>query len=135
MFEVTWRVLADDDDDWQLMRVLYAYFLKRPFELIYVGKAWGTTVRSRLTASDKSSFWRAYNRTYGERIPDVMVGEVLLESGSRFTKELLADIESLIIQREKPWGNIQSTRTRISRPGMRVMCTGAWRWKREYRDR
>src|SRR5437867_4442662 len=117
------------------MRVLYAYFVARPVELLYVGKAWGTTVSSRVTANDKGAFWRDFERTYGNREPRVMLGDVILEPGTRFTRELLADIESLIIRREQPWGNIQSTRTRISRPGMRVICSGAWKWKREYRDR
>jgi hypothetical protein len=134
VLEVEWRILQDDDPDWQLMRVLYAYFLRRPFELLYVGKAWGTTVSSRLTASDKMAFWKDFYRVYGKREPSVMLGEVFYETGSRFTQQLLADIESLIIKRERPWGNIQSRRSRIARPGMRVRCFGAWKWKREYRD-
>src|SRR2546428_821392 len=126
VLEVEWRTLQEDDDpDWQSTRVLYAYFLARPVELLYVGKAWGTTISSRLTADDKRAFWRDFDRVYGKRDPSVMLGEVFLERGSRFTGQLLADIESLIIKREKPWGNIQSTRTRIARPGMRVRCTGA----------
>jgi hypothetical protein len=135
VFEVEWRILQIEDPEWQSRRVLYAYFLRRPIELLYVGKAWGTTVSARLTANDKDAFWSDFEREYGDIEPNVMLGDVMLVPGSRFTRELLADIESLIIQREKPWGNIQSTRSRITRPGMRVLCTGAWKWKREYRDR
>ena len=44
----------------------------------------------------------------------------------RYNPEKLADVESLLIKRLRPRGNIMSINTRISRPGIRVLCDGNW---------
>jgi len=65
----------------------------------------------------------------------VLIGEVSLPIGESLTRELLYDIETLLISVEKPWGNIQSRNSRIRRPGMHVKCTGKWLGKRKiYKD-
>lgn len=51
-------------------------------------------------------------------------GELESPMGTRLTGQLLADVESLLIYQEQPWGNIQSRISRNSRPGMRVHCSG-----------
>jgi hypothetical protein len=55
-----------------------------------------------------------------------VVGELGLGEGQRLTKQLLEDVESLLIYRLQPWGNIRSSISRISRPGMIVRCRGSW---------
>ncbi len=42
------------------------------------------------------------------------------------TRQLLVDVESLLIYEVKPWGNIQAQSSRIQRPGLMVECRGAW---------
>lgn len=44
----------------------------------------------------------------------------------RLTRELLSDIESLLICEVKPWGNIQCQLSRIARPGLKVVCGSDW---------
>ena|SRR3989442_456593 len=44
----------------------------------------------------------------------------------RFTGEMLSDLESLLIHRIKPPGNIQCLQGRTRRPGMTVKCEGDW---------
>jgi hypothetical protein len=52
----------------------------------------------------------------------VLVGE--FHYRDRLTRELVADVESLLIALLRPPGNISATCTRIARPGLRVRCTG-----------
>ncbi len=57
-------------------------------------------------------------------------GELELEEDRRLSSQLLADVESLLVMRLQPPGNISSTRSRIYRPGMRVKCAGDWPHRR-----
>jgi hypothetical protein len=64
-----------------------------------------------------------------------VVGLLELEKGHYRTNELLADVESLLIMRCQPYGNSSATRSRTSRPGLRVHCIGDWPLKRaSFRD-
>ena len=82
--------------------------------------------RSRLYGRHKNEFFRWLKQRYGSTRIRVLQGEVLLGHGQRLSRELLNDIESLLINQLKPLGNIAATRTRISRPGLRVRCTRDW---------
>jgi len=131
---VQWSDVGRDLDLWDLSRGLYSYLTTDAAEILYIGEVDGTTVRGRWNRSGKEGFWGDLEeRGIGEHV--VLVGEVLLDAGSRLTREFLADVESLLSKRIVPWGNIQSTRTRISRPGLRVRCEGDWPLqKREFLD-
>jgi hypothetical protein len=59
------------------------------------------------------------------------------EAAQKITRQLILDVESLLIHSIKPWGNIQSTQSRsISRPGLSVKCDGkVWPiGRRTFRD-
>ena len=120
---------------WSANRGLYAYVGPRN-EMLYIGKVDGTTVRQRWNRSGKETFWNDLER---ERVifkTAVIFGEIELETGSRLTRELLADIESLLIKKLQPWGNIQSRNTRIPRLGLHVRCAGSWPLqKRQFYDK
>lgn len=133
---VCWsRVLEKSDELWERSGVLYAYVARDNREILYIGKSDGTTVRQRWTRSAKEGFWDDLERQRAIFKHAVIVGEIGLEEGDRLTRELLADIESLLIKRILPWGNIQSCHSRISRPGLRVICGGDWPInKSEFRD-
>jgi hypothetical protein len=73
----------------------------------------------------KPEFWE-YLDQRGMDAHAVLVGDVELAPGRRLSRELLADIESLLIKRLRPAGNIQAIRSRISRPGLDVTCEGDW---------
>jgi hypothetical protein len=75
---------------------------------------------------DAHPYWRDSFCLYAYAHP----GQLLLQAGRRRSSELLADVESLLIKRLQPLGNIQCTESRISRPGMRVRCSGEWLSKR-----
>jgi len=137
IFEVEWAHLRDANDDrWTMTRALYAYKSPRDSEILYVGMAHGesSSVQNRLSGVHKRGFFEQLERERRIRDPRVMIGDVYYDG--RFTREMLADIESLLIYRLQPWGNIQSTVSRISRPGMIVRCSGrAWSHpQREFRD-
>lgn len=133
---VRWRRISRDSDPWWgLSRGLYAYVAPGAGEILYVGKVDGTTVRRRWPRSAKEDFWNDLERRRGIVQHAVLVGEIEVEEGRRLTRELLADIESLLINRVRPWANIQSRHSRISRPGLHVICEGDWPLRRqEFRD-
>jgi len=120
------RIRPNTDDLWRLCRVLYAYTTPDLREVLYVGKALTTTVAQRWDAADKSSFWHDLEIQRGIFGYQVIVGEPLLPLNCRFSRELLADMESLLVSSVEPWGNIQCQNSRICRPGLRVRCIGDW---------
>jgi len=131
---IQWCDLEDEDDGWQQTRCLYAYWASDG-ELLYVGKAWGKTVRERWQRSAKPHFWDDIERHRGVHEHTVGVGSIH-SGGQRLTHQLLADIESLLIHRLQPWGNLQSRLTRIKRVGLTVHCYGDWfNGYKSYRDR
>ncbi len=137
--EIEWTLIKDEDDEaWDWTNVLYAYTDPEDNEILYIGKAYGpsTSVLTRFRARDKNSLWKFLDKELEITEVNVLIGNIALEEGFRLTKQLIADIEGLLIYREDPCGNVQSTRSRgISRSGMRVKCTGDWPSQRLYIDR
>jgi hypothetical protein len=123
---VRWRIVSGDSDLWDYARVLYAYFTVDDKEILYVGKAGRKTVRERWNRSAKKQFWDDLERERNIHETIVRVGEICLCEGHKLSRELLVDVESLLIKRLRPWGNIRSSSSRISRPGLRVRCEGDW---------
>lgn len=131
LVRVHWDLIESDvDERWDWTRVLYAYTVPPRDEIVYIGKADGRTVRERWNRSSKEDFWKALEREQRMFRHGVLVGDLELEGGARLTRELLADIESSLIHRVQPWGNIQACYSRISRPGLRVLCFGKWPFAR-----
>lgn len=125
--EVTlhWDWLVDDGDPrWCYTRALYGYLRPISPELLYLGKVDGCSVRERWL--QKKDFWRDLEEQRGVFSHRVIVAEI--EATERLTRQLLGDIESLLIHHLQPWGNIQCIASRgISRPGMKIECRGsAW---------
>jgi len=132
---VHWRHLTPDDEGWNEVGCLYAYLAPRTREILYIGKAWNATVRARWNRSGKYAFWEDLERQRGIHKHSPLLGEIALRPRQRLTRELLPDIESLLIQQVQPWGNIQSRVTRISRPRFVVVCRGAWPTRKKvFRD-
>lgn len=122
---VNWALLNSNRDAlWGLRRVLYVWCHPETHRVLYVGKADYRSVRQRFSCPSKDSVWDYLQRTFGLNEVDVRVGELLTDA--RLTVELLADTETLLIRRLLPCCNVQCTRTRISRPGLRVTCSGDW---------
>jgi len=137
IFDVNWTHLDGiDDDRGDSTRVLYGYKAPRGAEILYIGMAHAdsSSVHNRLSGEHKRGWFERLEREREIREFRVMLGEVFFDG--RFTREMLADIESLLIYRLQPWGNRQSRVSRISRPGMIVRCSGrAWSHpQREFRD-
>ena len=120
---VRWRVLQSDDVGLRSSRCLYALLRRDRKEILYIGKADRQTVAQRLGCWKKDRMWRHLAR---QRVSNclALIGEVTLEYGGRYSGELLSDIESLLIMGEQPTGNVQSRKSRISRSGLCIACTG-----------
>ncbi len=95
-------------------------------EILYIGKAWGVTVRGRWNRVAKQAFWTDLEKKRGIYKHRPLLGEVRLNYAGRLSSQLLADVESLLIRAEQPWGNIQSKAQRTPRPGLSVHCAGRW---------
>jgi hypothetical protein len=132
---VKWQEVTEiDDARLRESGCLYAYVHPHKRELLYVGRCWGTTPRSRLGGPHKH---RIAGRLRRRGIKDfrMVVGFVHLRERDRFTRQVLADVESLLIFEETPGENNCCTRTRIRRPGLRVYCSGrTWPGRRVYLD-
>jgi hypothetical protein len=131
---VHWTKLASDDDPrWDEQYCLYAYLQPQRDRLLYIGKADYSTLRSRWHGEHKDELFEDIWGVYGIGEDEVRVlhGELELEEGYRRSSELLADVESLLIKRLQPFGNISATKTRIARLGLRVYCEGAWPFRRK----
>jgi hypothetical protein len=129
--EVEWSLASDSE--WEQTGCLYAYLHPETDEILYIGKADGKTVRQRYTAANKKDLFDYFKDELGVEADDLnaIVGNVWMDENRRLSRELLADIESLLISRIQPPGNIQKREARISRPGMVVTCTGqAWKHDR-----
>jgi hypothetical protein len=122
---IEWRFIRGDSDPlWKVERGLYAYIRDDSKEILYIGKVDGTTVRQRWQR--KPDLWNYVEKELGIHKHAVIVGDIILDPNQRLTRELLADIESLLINQLRPSGNIQSRHSRISRPGLVVSFTGEW---------
>jgi hypothetical protein len=124
----------EDDARWHTYG-LYAYLRPRHPEILYIGKAAGRTVLQRLRDPDKDALFRDLDEQRSIQSVRVIVAQ--FEAAQKITRQLILDVESLLIHSIKPWGNIQSTQSRsISRPGLSVKCDGkVWPiGRRTFRD-
>ncbi len=119
-----------DDDAMRWTVALYAIVEPSSGDIVYIGKADRSSVRARWRrCGAKADVWDWCERAYRSREHAFYVGE--LDSGAtRLTRQLVEDVESLLIFRLQPSGNLQSKKSRIRRPGMLVVCSGDWPSKR-----
>jgi hypothetical protein len=128
---VHWTELdSDDDPRWAGQYCVYAYLHPTRDTLLYIGKADYSTVGGRFHGDHKAQLFDDIWRVYGVDEVRVLHGELELEEGYRRSSELLADVESLLIMRLQPFGNVSAMQSRIARPGLRVYCEDDWPFKR-----
>ena len=129
--EIPWVALDDDrDPTWRENFCLYSYLHPERDWLLYIGKADYQSVRQRLHGDHKADLFDFFARRYGIDQVRVLQGDLVLEEGRRRSSDLLGLIESLLIMRLQPPGNVAYRASRPYRPGLRVKCTGDWPFKR-----
>jgi len=116
-------------DRWDYNLALYSILHPDEDEVLYLGKADGSTVRSRWNADDKHE--RVWSRIEDERglfEHGFIVGEFRLPDGQRLSRQLVCDVESFLIHQIKPWANSRNAKSRglYTRPGMVIYCQGNW---------
>lgn len=124
-------------DRWDYNLALYAILHPTAAEILYLGKADGCTVKTRWNADDKHDrVWGRIEDELGLFEHGFIVGEFRLPDGQRLTRQLVCDVESLLIHQIKPWANTSNVKSRgYSRPGMLVYCQGHWPLPRKtFRD-
>ena len=121
---IEWKYLTSN---WDYDRCLYAYLHPNTSDILYIGKAYKHSVRKRMKGNHKEELYKYIINSYNTNKLKVIVGELILYEGCRLSEELVTDIESLLIIRLKPPGNIQNRKSRnYMRPGTCVTCEGAW---------
>jgi hypothetical protein len=127
-----WSGIHEDDPAWDSCGNVYAYAVPSPWDLLYVGKAVGCTVRERLNAADKDGFrkWAVREGIRGFAC-FVAYPRVI---GGRLTARVVQGIERLLIFALQPPGNIQSVGGFDPLPGLVVTITGFGVWPRELHD-
>jgi len=129
--EIPWYELDDDSDPaWRANFCLYAYLHPDRNWLLYIGKADYQSLRQRLHGEHKAYLFDYLCRRYDIDGFRILQGDLVLEQGRRRSCELLSLVESLLIMRLQPPGNVAFTRSRGYRPGLRVRCLGDWPIKR-----
>ena len=129
--EIPWEELRDPQDPcWGATFCLYAYLHPDRNRILYIGKSDYQTVRQRLYGDHKADLFDFLWRQYRIEQVRVLQGDLVLDGGGRRSSQLLADVESLLIMRLQPPGNVAYTRSRAYRPGLRIQCTGDWPFKR-----
>jgi hypothetical protein len=124
--KLDWHLIVSDrDESWRWNLALYGLMHPQASLFFYVGKADGCTVWERCGPTAKADVWR-YLESIGVDQVRVLVGEFLPSPGVRLTRQVVEDVESLLIQSLQPVANIQCRESRISRPGLRVSCHGDW---------
>lgn len=124
--EIEWSYTGSNEDNLDFSRVLYAYLHPDTEEILYIGKADRCSVYERLRGSHKEAIFSGISSDLRLSAIYAIVGLLFLPAERRFSSELLADIESLLIMELQPPYNTQSRQTRISRPGLVVKCSGEW---------
>jgi hypothetical protein len=115
---------------WQYELALYAVIHPRTDEIIYIGKADGSTVRARWNAADKHDrVWRRMEQERGISEHGFVVGEFQMPEGIRLTRQLVCDIEAMLIYAIQPWANTSNTASRglYSRPASPFRAGGTGR--------
>jgi len=125
--EIPWYKLdGENDPAWRANFCLYAYLHPDRNWLLYIGKADYQTLRQRTHGDHKAELFGYLCKCYAIDYFRILQGDLILEEGRRRSSGLLSVVESLLIARLQPPGNIACTRSRQYRPGLRVHCTGDW---------
>ena len=118
---VQWELISPEW--WKARGCLYAILAPHTVEMLYLGIAWGSTVRQRWNYATKADLWDWIEKLgHGEHY--LIVGDFILRPENRLSKQLAFAVESLLIHSIKPPGNIQSMQSYTPRPGLRVYCDG-----------
>src|SRR5437773_1525541 len=121
LVEVSWTELDDNRHPyWRADFCLYGYLHPERNWLLYIGKADWQTVRRRLYGDHKAELFDYFRCRYGIDQVRVLQGDIVLEGGRRRSSQLLGLVESLLIMRLQPPGNVACTSSRHYRPALRV---------------
>lgn len=124
--KIEWSYTGPGKESLEFSRVLYAYLHPGTNEILYVGKADRCSVYERFRGSHKEAIFSDIIKDLGLSTLRAIVGLLLIPPERKFSSELLADVESLLIIELQPTYNTQSRQSRISRPGLVVKCSGDW---------
>lgn len=124
--EIEWSYTGSGEENINFSRVLYAYLHPNEKTILYIGKADRCSVYERLRGQHKEAIFADISNELGLSGIHAIVGLLFLPAERKFSSQLLADIESLLIMELQPPYNTQSCQSRISRPGLIIKCSGEW---------
>jgi hypothetical protein len=84
------------------------YMFLNESKILYIGQVYFKSLRRRIEEHLRGdSLWRWIKRNYGSKNVTVKISEIENLGQERITKELVNDIECLLIGLQEPEGNIQ----------------------------
>lgn len=127
---VHWKSFEGDEDSGRAaLWPFFAYVTPDCEEIVYIGKANRELAKSYSNGSkSRSPLFRELAERRGIRQVELLSGTVRLPPGTKMTRELLADIEAMLIYEFQPWGNVheRDSLKEYYRPDLRVRCTWDW---------
>jgi hypothetical protein len=92
------------------------YMFLHKSKILYLGQVYFKSLRKRLQEHLRNDpLWIWIKRNYDPEFISIKIAEIENLGQERITKELINDIESLLIALEQPEGNIQSKRAYCGR--------------------
>ena len=127
---VHWKSFEGDEDSGRAaLWPFFAYVTPDCEEVVYIGKANRELTKSLANGSrNRNPLFRELAERRGIQQVELLSGTVRLPPGTKLTRELLADIEAMLIYEFQPWGNVngRDSLKEYYRPDLRVRCTWDW---------
>jgi hypothetical protein len=127
---VHWKSFEGDEDSGRAaLWPFFAYVTPDCEEIVYIGKANRELAKNLgKGARSRNPLFRELAERRGIRQVELLSGTVRLPPGAKLTRELLADIEAMLIYGFQPWGNVHERESlkEYYRPDLRVRCTWDW---------
>jgi hypothetical protein len=97
--------------DFEILDYLGIYMFLYRNKIVYIGQAYYQSMRNRIKQHlSGDSTWEWVLDNYNPRYIRFKLGDIEYLGQQKITKQLVDDIESLLIATQQPSGNIQSTR-------------------------
>jgi hypothetical protein len=127
---VHWKSFEGDEDSGRAaLWPFFAYVTPDCEEILYIGKAnCGLAAKRSNESKGRNPLFRELAERRGIREVELLSGTVRLPPGAQLTRDLLADIEAMLIYEFQPWGNVHEhdSLKEYYRPDLRVRCTWDW---------
>lgn len=133
--EVRWSYAGEGEENLEFSGVLYAYVHPTTREVLYVGEATYAGVRERFNGWSKEALLAQIQAAEGLPVVHAIVGVPWLPAGERYSRAMLAAVQSFLILKMRPRYNVLDPLPPLPPPELRVACRGDWPARRKRASR